>query len=71
MTGKQLVSLNVRRLRLSQGLSQKALADAAGLQQPKISLIEVAKHDPQTATLDALASALDVPTAELFRPVKK
>ena len=49
------------------GLSARDLAEASGVSAAMISRIESGKVSPSLATLSALADALDVPIASLFR----
>lgn len=61
------LSLELRRLRLDVGLSQK-VAEAAGLSQPLLSMVENAKTDLNLPTLIALATALGATVnAGIFR----
>lgn len=55
MTQAQLF---IRSARLQSGLSQRALAERAEVQQPMISWIETGKHDATTETLDRLLRPL-------------
>jgi transcriptional regulator with XRE-family HTH domain len=57
---------NVRRLRLEKGMSQTALADAAGLAQPHVSRIERGVESGSARTQFALARALGVEVHDLF-----
>lgn len=56
----------VRELRLARGLSQEALADAAGLHRTAISLIEIANRSSTLETVEKIARALDVQPASLM-----
>ena len=59
---------NIRRLREARGLSQNALAAAAGLDQGHLSTIEGGKRaNPTAAVLVALARALGVTVDDLLR----
>lgn len=55
----------VRLWRLHRGLTQAALARAAGLPRPNLSAIERGRRDVSLATLRTLAAALEVPTGAL------
>jgi DNA-binding XRE family transcriptional regulator len=57
----------LKRLRCKAGLSQAALASAAGLSQQAISKLEVSAGKPTWTTACALASALGADLAD-FRP---
>jgi len=66
----QILAQNVRRLRTAKRLSQRALADDAGLSVPAIKSLELAKSEPRMRTMQAIAEALDVKVQELFQPVR-
>ncbi len=58
---------NIRRLREQRGLSQLALARAAGIDQGHLSAIEHGKRpDPQVSVLNAIARALGVTLDEVL-----
>ena len=57
---------NVRRLRKERGLSQAQLAEAVGVAQQAIGLIELARANPTLLTLEALAKALKTTVADLL-----
>lgn len=57
----------LRDLREGRGMSARQLAERADLSAPMISRIETGSVSPSIATLEALASALDVPLVSLFR----
>jgi len=67
----QLLADNMRRLRTARRLSQRALADAAGLSLPTVKNIEGAKKEPRMASVEAVARAMSVPVGELFAPVRQ
>lgn len=67
MNGRELVGWNVRRLRVALGLTQEALAVDAGLDRSYVGRIERATENPSVDTLDQLAAALRVGSAELLR----
>ena len=56
--GGLMVSVLVRILRVSQGLSQTALAQAAGVTQQQVSRLESPGANPTMRTLMAVAKAL-------------
>ena len=60
-----LVGQNLRRHRLSEGLSQEALADAAGLDRTYVSGLERGIRNPTVKVLDHLASVLSIRIADL------
>lgn len=57
---KLILARNLLRLRIQRGMTQSALAKAAGLRQPRIAEIEAARSNPQLETLDRIATALGV-----------
>ena len=57
---------NVRRLRKTQGLTQVALAARAGLCQSWISRLERKAENPSIATLQRLATSLQVEIPDLL-----
>ncbi|HEY0035400.1 MAG TPA: helix-turn-helix transcriptional regulator [Longimicrobium sp.] len=63
---KLLVASNVLRLRVQRGMTQKQLAEALGVKQPRIAQIEGAEANLGLETLDALARVFGVDTAALF-----
>lgn len=66
-----ILAQNIRRLRTAKRLSQKALAEAAGLSVPAISKIELGKGEPRVRTLQAIARALDARLQLLFSPARE
>lgn len=58
--------LRVREFRQKAGLSQSALATKACCSRELISAIERGRHDPNTARLTKIATALHVPVWSLF-----
>lgn len=63
---KLVVASNVLRLRVQRGMTQKQLAAALGVKQPRIAQIEGADANLGLDTLDALARVFGVDTAALF-----
>lgn len=61
-----LVGRNLRRHRLSAGLSQEALADAAGLDRTYVSGVERGVRNPTVKVLQSFATALGVKPADLL-----
>jgi transcriptional regulator with XRE-family HTH domain len=57
----------LRTLRLERGLSIRALAGKSGLAVNTLSLIQNEKTSPSVATLQQLASALEVPITAFFK----
>jgi transcriptional regulator with XRE-family HTH domain len=64
------VAANLRRLRITAGISQEALADRCGLHRTEISLLERAGREPRLTTIVKLARALDVEPVELLAGVR-
>lgn len=60
------VGMNIRQARARIGLSQTALAERIGEDQPSISKWELGRAMPRPAALTALAGALGIEVAELF-----
>lgn len=65
-TATTLLAANVRRLRLSKGMTQDDLAAAVGIEQQVISLIETGRANPAILLLDALANSLGAEMVDLF-----
>lgn len=61
---------NIRRLRVARRISQKKLAQLAGLSVLTIKNIESKKSEPRMRNLEFIAKALGVGLHELFRPVR-
>jgi transcriptional regulator with XRE-family HTH domain len=57
----------VRELRLARGLSQEELAFKAGVHRTYLGSIERGERNPALKNIVAIAAALDVSLAELFR----
>lgn len=60
------IAERVRDLRVARGLSQSALARAAGIGKGSLSELEAGQRNPTLATLYALAGTLHVPLAALL-----
>jgi ribosome-binding protein aMBF1 (putative translation factor) len=67
----ELLSANIRALRKVAQWSQDQLAHESGLGRSYVGDIERCRHNPRLSTLEALADALGVRTAELLEPVGK
>lgn len=61
-----LFGRTVRRLRKQHGLSQEALALAAGMHLNHVSSIERGERNPGLLSVLKIAKALDIPVTELF-----
>ncbi len=68
MDMRQLVGRNVRRVRLSKGLTQEQFADRSGFSQQYLSDLERGRRNPTVVTLFELAQALGVEHMELVVP---
>ena len=66
---KQILARNLRRLRISAGLSQEELADRAGLHRTYISSVERAQRNVSLENLFKIAQGLGVNAQELISPV--
>jgi len=61
-------SRDLRTLRLVRGLTQRDLADIAGLSKRTVSRLEGAYYAPTKITVVELAHALSVPETDLYPP---
>lgn len=57
---------NIRRIREERGMSQRALADRAGVVKSTIYEAEAGRHIPRIQTLEKIANALGVEIADLL-----
>lgn len=64
-----LVGSNVRRTRLSKGLTQEQLAHEAQIDETYLRGIERGKRNPSLLVLARLAAALEIAPTGLFAPV--
>jgi len=67
MKTREILALNLRRLRQEQGLSQEELADRAELDRTYISALEREVYAASIDVLDRLAKALRADPADLLR----
>lgn len=65
---RDVLAVNLRRLRQEAGLSQSALGDRSGLHRTYISDIERSARNVSLASIEVLAKALGVSVAELLTP---
>ena len=65
---KMLVARNVLRYRADRRLTQKQLAEKAGMKQPRIADIESMRGNPSLDTLEKIAVALEVNASDLLLP---
>ena len=70
MDVRKLVAWNLRRIRVSQGLSQEALAADAEVDRAYVGRLERSLENPTIGLLDRLARALTVHISELFTKPK-
>ena len=68
MDMRQLVGRNVRRVRLSKGLTQEQFADRSGFSQQYLSDLERGRRNPTVITLYELAQAVGVSHVDLVEP---
>lgn len=68
--GLEKLGANVRRVRLSRGLSQEALADLARVSQSHISTLEIGEHEPGVLAVLRIARALHVDVQDLVRGIR-
>ncbi|NDY73512.1 transcriptional regulator [Desulfobacter hydrogenophilus] len=68
---KQILANNLKRLRVSSGLSQEALAERAGLHRTYVSSVERAQRNITVENIYALAQALSCDPRELLNPIIK
>jgi transcriptional regulator with XRE-family HTH domain len=65
---RDVLALNLRRLRADQGLSQEDLADRADIDRTYISSLERSVYAAGIDVVDRLAKALGVTVADLLAP---
>jgi transcriptional regulator with XRE-family HTH domain len=64
---QNLIAINVKKTRLTKGLSQEEFADLCGYHRTYIGSIERAERNITVSTLEALAEALSVEPSDLLR----
>jgi DNA-binding XRE family transcriptional regulator len=69
MDARLRVALNLRRLRVSRGISQDDLALAADIERAYAGHLERGGKNPTVTTLEKLAIALSCDISELFSPL--
>ncbi len=65
---REVLALNLRRLRLDRGLSQEELAHRAGIDRTYISALERQVYAASIDKLERLAKALGVAAPDLLKP---
>jgi len=68
LSGRELLSKNIVRLRSVRGWSQEALALEAGLHRTFIAHVERQVRNISLDNIEKIATALDVSIQELFAP---
>ena len=68
MRGRDLVGLNIRRLRVERDVSQERLAFDSGVDRSYLGGMERGEENPTVDILDRLAATLGVPVHELLTP---
>jgi len=63
----ETVGVNVRNERITQGLTQEALAERAGLHPNYIGMIERQQRNVSVLALEKIAKALSVPLVDLLK----
>ena len=66
MRGRELVGINLRRLRVERGIPQERLAFDANVDRSYLGGVERGEENPTVDVLDRLAATLNVPLGELF-----
>ncbi|MCJ2135114.1 helix-turn-helix domain-containing protein [Methylobacterium sp. J-026] len=66
MEARGIIGWNLRRLRVEQGLSQERLALASGIDRAYVGRVERGSENVTIATLEAFATVLGVPIANLL-----
>lgn len=65
------LSVNLKKLRIKKGVSQKELATAIGVSHPRISEIENGDGNPTLKTIEALAGYFGVRISRLLEESKE
>ena len=66
MDARAIIGWNLRRLRVAHSLSQERLALAAGIDRAYVGRVERGSENVTITTLEAMATALGVPVADLL-----
>ncbi len=66
MAPHKRMSMRLKKLRQSRGLTQGQLAEKAGFSRAYIARLEIGRHDPTLSTLEKLAKALKVKAGKLL-----
>ena len=60
------LAINLKKLRIKKGISQKELASAIGVSHPRISELESGTANPTLRTIEAIADYFGVRISRLF-----
>lgn len=71
LSARICVAVNLKRVRTALGLSQEALADAAGLHRTYVGAVERGERNVSVDNIERLAVALAVSPASLLEEPKK
>lgn len=63
-----IIARQIRALRLERGMTQEALAEAAGMKHRSLAAIEQGHRTPSVAVLSKIAKGLDAEPWELLKP---
>ena len=69
MDARQRVALNLRRIRVSRGISQDNLALEANVERSYVGYLERGNKNPTVTTLEKIAEALSCDISEFFVPM--
>lgn len=64
------IGANIRRLRIERGWTQQELAQATGLKERYVQVLETGSANPTVKVVIAAAHALGVAPTDLFAPAK-
>lgn len=67
MRWEEIVGINIRRLRLSRGLTQEELAGRSDIDMRYLGGIERGQENPTVAVVGRIATSLGTHPSELFR----
>lgn len=67
MSLREIVAINLRRLRHARNLSQEELADRAGINRNYVGMLEREEHAATVDMLEKLAEILEADPTEFFR----
>lgn len=66
---REIFAKNLHRERTRQKLTQEQLSESSGLYRSEVSRLEKCERDPQLATIEKLAIALDVTAGQLVEGI--